>query len=275
MSRSAVASMNTWHTPSRCLITGTFASRAMRSIRLLPPRGTITSTCFSSAIRWPTAARSVVATTCTAFSGRPAARSPSCTHAAIAWLLRSASEPPRRIVALPALRHSARGVGGHVGPRFVDDADHAERHAHPADLDAGRAVAQVGDLADRIGQRRDLLEPVRHRCDRLRREREAVDERRRRVRPRARPRRPRRSPRGAAPRRGGSPRPSPRSAAFFAAVSARASVARRGARGLADAAHVRGDVGERAEARDVEVRHAAILARIASVSASQPRRLRA
>ena len=29
----------------------------------------------------------------------------ACTHAAIAWLLRIASEPPRRIVALPALRH--------------------------------------------------------------------------------------------------------------------------------------------------------------------------
>ena len=98
--------MNTWHTPSRCLITGTFASRAMRSIRLLPPRGTMTSTCLSSAIRCPTAARSVVATICTAFSGSPAARRPRCTQAAMAWLLWIASEPPRRIVALPALRHS-------------------------------------------------------------------------------------------------------------------------------------------------------------------------
>jgi hypothetical protein len=35
------------------------------------------------------------------------------------------------------------GVGGDVGPRLVDDADHAQRHAHLADLDAGGAVLQV------------------------------------------------------------------------------------------------------------------------------------
>ena len=149
----------------------------MRSIRPLPPRGTMTSTCFSSAIRWPTAARSVVAITCTASSGSPAARRPSCTQAAIAALLWIASEPPRRIVALPDLRHRPGGVGGHVGARFVDDADHAERHAHPADLDAGGPVLEVGDLADRVGQRRDLLEALRHRLDRGVLERQPVDER--------------------------------------------------------------------------------------------------
>ena len=71
--------------------------------------------------------------------------------------LRAAAQD-RRVAGLEAQR---RGVGGHVRPRFVDDADHAERHAHAADLDAGGPVAQVGDLADRIGQRRDLREARR------------------------------------------------------------------------------------------------------------------
>jgi len=41
-----------------------------------------------------------------AASGRPAAARPSCMHAAIAWLERIASDPPRRMAALPDLRHS-------------------------------------------------------------------------------------------------------------------------------------------------------------------------
>ena len=78
----------------------------MRSISDLPPRGTITSTHSGCVISTPTAARSVVAITCTASSGSPALRSPSRTSAASAWLLWIASEPPRRIVALPDLMHS-------------------------------------------------------------------------------------------------------------------------------------------------------------------------
>ena len=53
----------------------------------------------------PTAARSAVPTTCTAASGRPAALRPARTQAAIAWFECSASEPPRRMQALPAFRH--------------------------------------------------------------------------------------------------------------------------------------------------------------------------
>ena len=59
--------------------------------------------------------------------------------------------------ALPHLRHRPAASTVTFGRDFVDDAEDAERHAHLADLDAGRAVFQVGDLADRIGQRRDLL----------------------------------------------------------------------------------------------------------------------
>jgi hypothetical protein len=89
------------------LITGTLASFETRSIRPLPPRGTMTSTYSGMATRWLTASRSVVSTTCTAVSGSPAAASPSRTQAAIAWLARRASLPPRRIAALPDFRHSA------------------------------------------------------------------------------------------------------------------------------------------------------------------------
>ena len=91
--------------PSRCLITGTRASRLIRSIRPLPPRGMITSTYCGMATRAPTAARAVVATTCTVSAGSPAASSPRCTQAAIAWFEWKASEPPRSTVALPDLRH--------------------------------------------------------------------------------------------------------------------------------------------------------------------------
>ena len=55
----------------------------------------------------PTAARSRVGTSWIAASGRSAAASPSASAAWIAWFERWLSEPPRRITALPALRHSA------------------------------------------------------------------------------------------------------------------------------------------------------------------------
>ena len=51
-----------------------------------------------------------------------------------------AAAQDRRVAGLEA---QPGGVGGHVRARFVNDADHAERHAHLPDLDAGRAVAQV------------------------------------------------------------------------------------------------------------------------------------
>ena len=46
----------------------------------------------------------------------------------------------------------------------------------PTWMPVGRKL-QVGDLADRIGQRGDLLQPLGHRLDRLRRQRQPVDER--------------------------------------------------------------------------------------------------
>ena len=87
-------------------MTGTRASAEMRSIRPLPPRGMMTSTNSGIAIRRPTAARSVVSTSCTAVAGSPASTSAACTsfHSArFEWI---ASEPPRRMQALPLLMAS-------------------------------------------------------------------------------------------------------------------------------------------------------------------------
>ena len=106
ISRSTSASTKTWQLPSRCLSTGTLDSALMRSIKPLPPRGMIRSTNSGIVIRRPTAARSVVATSCTASGGRPASLSAACTSLANARLLWMASEPPRRIAALPLLMAS-------------------------------------------------------------------------------------------------------------------------------------------------------------------------
>ena len=88
------------------MITGTRASALMRSISPLPPRGMITSTYCGIVINAPTAARSVVRTSCTASAGKPASTSDACTKVHSARLLFSASEPPRRIAALPLLMAS-------------------------------------------------------------------------------------------------------------------------------------------------------------------------
>ena len=76
---------------------------------------------------------------------------------------------------IAGLQAQAGGIDGHVGARLVDDADHAQRHAHLADLDAGRQVAHALDLADRVRQGGDLAQAFDHRVDHLRRQRQAVD----------------------------------------------------------------------------------------------------
>ena len=63
---------------------------------------------------------------------------PRSAHWQMTSEVRKLSEPLRRITALPDLRQSAAGVGRHVRPRLVDDADHAERHAHAGNLQAVR-----------------------------------------------------------------------------------------------------------------------------------------
>ena len=78
------------------------ASREMRSISPLPPRGTITSTNSGMAISSPTAARSVVSMTCTA-AGRQAGDLQPGMHAGGDRLVAVQGPPCRRgrIAALP------------------------------------------------------------------------------------------------------------------------------------------------------------------------------
>jgi hypothetical protein len=69
-----------------------------------------------------------------------------------------------------------RRVGRHVGARFVDHADHAQRHAHPAQFDPRWAARQFRDDADRVGQRGYLRKAIDHSGNRRIRQRQPVDE---------------------------------------------------------------------------------------------------
>ena len=86
-----------------------------RSISVLPPRGTITSMKSDIPSMIPTASRARVGTSCTAASGRFAARKPSCMQARIAFEEWKDSEPPRRIAALPDLTQSAEASAVTLG----------------------------------------------------------------------------------------------------------------------------------------------------------------
>ena len=70
------------------------------------------------------------------------------------------------------------GVGGDVGPRFVDDADDAEWHPHVPDLDAARPELKLADFADGIGQGGDFAHAFGHCRDARCVESEPIDERR-------------------------------------------------------------------------------------------------
>ena len=61
-----------------------------------------------------------------------------------------------------ALEADAGRVGGHVGTGLVDDPDDAERHAHLAQLEAVGEGRAADHLADGVGQRRDVAQPVGH-----------------------------------------------------------------------------------------------------------------
>ena len=75
------------------------------------------------------------------------------------------SSPTRRAGSprCPALRQSAPGIGGDVRSAFVDHADHAERRAHAADVQAAGHVPFGHHLPDRIVLRRDRAQASR-RC---------------------------------------------------------------------------------------------------------------
>ena len=84
-----------------------------------------------------------------------------------------AAAQDRGVAGLQAQR---AGVGRHVRPALVDDADDAERRAHALDVQAVGAIPLGDDVADRIGQFGDGADAVRHVAMRLVRQRQAVDE---------------------------------------------------------------------------------------------------
>ena len=200
-------------------MTGTLASRLMRSIRPLPPRGMITSTYCGMAISWPTASRSVVCTSCTASAGRPASTSACCTSRGQRLVRFDRLRAAAQDAGVAALDRQAGGLDGHVGPALEDHAEHADRHAHLADADAAGLLLHADDLADDVGHGGQLLAALGHGLDDLGRELEAVHHAARPGRPRRRARCPARWP-PAAPRRWLRSRlASLRSAAFLIAAS--------------------------------------------------------
>ncbi|MNS95139.1 hypothetical protein D3C72_1293830 [compost metagenome] len=66
---------------------------------------------------------------------------------------------------IAGLQAQAGSIDGHVGTGFVDDPDHAQRHAHLADLNARRTEAHVADRTDRIRQCSDLTQTDDHAVD--------------------------------------------------------------------------------------------------------------
>ena len=70
-------------------------------------------------------------------------------------------------------------VGGHVGARLVDDADHAQRHAHLAKLDPARTVGKLAHFAHRVRQGGNLAQAFGHAGHGFFRQGQAVDHRRR------------------------------------------------------------------------------------------------
>jgi hypothetical protein len=169
--------------------------------------------------------------------------------------LRAATQD-RRVAGLEAERG---GIRGDVRPRLVDDADDAQRHAHVPDLDTGRSVLELADLAHGVGERGDFGDAVGHCLDRRGDQRQAVDECRivpggfgggdvGRIRGR--------ELRGVAP---GGRRHREKRLVLRPRVRAR-DLARRGARGGADVVHVRLEVAGRADSGNDDVAHARIVA---------------
>ena len=111
--------------------------------------------------RWPTAARSIVGTSCTASLGQAARRQlvgQDAVQGAIRVDRLLAAAEDRRVAALDAERG---GVDRDVGPALVDHEDHAQRHADLAHVQAVGPAARADDLADRVGQGGDLEQRLR------------------------------------------------------------------------------------------------------------------
>ncbi len=92
----------------------------------------------------------------------------------VRFVRRRGAAQQRHVAALEA---EAGGVHGHVRAGLVDDRDHAERHPELAHLQpVGQRVA-ADHLADRVGQRGDVTQALRHRGDPALVERQPVEHR--------------------------------------------------------------------------------------------------
>ena len=89
------------------------------------------------------------------------------------YRLRAATQDCR----IAALDAQSGGVDRDVWAAFIDDADDADRHAHPADPDSGRLGTQLVDCADRVRQLDHSFEPGRHLLHRGLGQRQAIDRR--------------------------------------------------------------------------------------------------
>ena len=92
---------------------------------------------------------------------------------------------PGRVEALRAaaqdggvtgFKTQAAGIRGDVRPRFVDDADDAQRYPDPLDGETVGPVPFGDDAAQRVGQGGDVLQALGDRLDPLRRQGQPVDE---------------------------------------------------------------------------------------------------
>ena len=127
----------------------------------------------------PTAARSVVGTSCTQSSGRPAAGQRAAQQlddGARGMEAVGAAAQHHDVARLDAKR---AGIGGDVGAGLVDHADDADRHAHAADHEPVRPRPFLDLGADRIGQGRDVVQALGHGLDARLVQQQAVLQRRR------------------------------------------------------------------------------------------------
>ena len=76
-----------------------------------------------------------------------------------------------------ALEGQHARIDRHIGPRFVDDRDDAEWHAHFLNLQTVGAAPALDHFANRIRKRRNFLDAFGHRGDARIVEREAFQER--------------------------------------------------------------------------------------------------
>ncbi len=68
-------------------------------------------------------------------------------------------------------------LGRHIGTGLINNAHHAEGHAHFTDLYATGAVTHIADFTHRVRQRRNLLQPFNNSVDTRRGQRQTIQHR--------------------------------------------------------------------------------------------------